>query len=130
MTDTPAVVAHVLDDSNVVINRGELDGVRIGARYLIFGMGPRILDPVTGEQLGELEVVRGTGSVIHVQEHISTIESTKTRPSRATLKRIKRKDPLSQFYRIPDDEEEIEEREGPVKVPFESVRVGDFARPI
>lgn len=37
-----------------------------------------IKDPDTGDDLDELEIVKGTGVVIHVQPHIATVESNMT----------------------------------------------------
>lgn len=78
-----ARVVTVIDFGNeVVINRGGDDGVKHGDRYLVYGLGPELKDPETGESLGQLEIVRGRGSVVHVQKRMATIRSTETRQSR------------------------------------------------
>jgi hypothetical protein len=55
---------------NVVINHGSRQGVKVGDQFVVFGIGPHIADPDTGEDLGILERVRGRGEVVHVQEHL------------------------------------------------------------
>lgn len=74
----PAIVAKVIDKNTLVINKGEIDGIRESQRMLVYcNSNEEIKDPNTGESLGYLEVVRGTGKIIRVQEKISTLESDK-----------------------------------------------------
>ena len=68
-------VAHVSDKYNVVINVGTEQDVKSGMRFLIVGLGDLIRDPDTGEELEQLEVVRGRAEVVHVQSKLSTIKS-------------------------------------------------------
>src|SRR5882672_5460239 len=83
-----AKVVHVVDPDTtyspveIVINRGSQNGVKIGDQYLVFGEGPMIQDPDTGKDLGQLELVRGRGEVVHVQEHLATIRSIERRRER------------------------------------------------
>jgi hypothetical protein len=134
-----AKVVHVIDpDMNyapveVVINHGAQHGVKIGDRYLVFGEGPAIRDPDTGEDLGQLELVRGRGQVVHVQEHLATIRSierSRERPAR----RIVRETPesvLNARLGMIRTGQIIEEELAPeVTVPFDHVRLGDQAKPI
>jgi len=71
-----AKVASLIDDIRIVINRGSNSGVSIGDRYLIYSIGQEILDPDTKQSLGRIEIVKGRGEVIHVQENISIIQTT------------------------------------------------------
>lgn len=68
-------VARVVDDFTVVINAGTLDGINQGNVVMIYDMDGTIVDPDTGEALGELEVVKGTGVVTNAQERFSTVVS-------------------------------------------------------
>jgi hypothetical protein len=68
-------VAKTLDDYTVVINAGSEDGIKNGSVVMLYEMGGMIKDPDTGEDLDELEIVKGTGVVTHVQPHIATVES-------------------------------------------------------
>lgn len=73
-----AKVAWIIDDYRVVINKGAIDGVEVGQRYLILNTGDEVFDPDTEESLGRIEVVKGKGEVIHVQERIATLQTTDT----------------------------------------------------
>lgn len=133
-----AKVAHLVDSrvapSAVVINRGSSDGVKLGDKYLIFGYGPEIVDPDSGEDLGRVELVRGRGEVMHVQDHLATVRSIEYRRSR-TKRRVVRSDLHNDLLNAYDSiirggriiEEELPPDES---VPFEGVSVGDLAKPI
>jgi len=76
----PARVASLLGESwsctQVVINRSLNDGVKKGSRFLVYALSEQdLVDPESGESLGRLEIVRGTGVAVHVQDKIATIES-------------------------------------------------------
>lgn len=127
-----ATVAKVIDEYTVVINKGAADGVRDGAIFLIYGLGDEILDPETKESLGNLELVRGIGSAIHVQEKMTTIKSAKTRSPTPTIKTVKRSTiGMGLVFRGGAGDETIEERRGePAMVPFDGARTGDRAKPL
>jgi hypothetical protein len=132
-----ARVVHVVDPDStyapveVVINRGAHNGVKLGDRFLVIGEGPHITDPETGEDLGQLELVRGRGEVVHVQDHMATIRSIERRRTRPA-KRITREafgGALSVGLGVPG--RVIEEELAPeAEMPFEAVRLGDLAKPI
>ena len=116
-------VVSVLDNYRVALNAGLNQGIKIGQRYLIYSLGnEEIIDPDTNESLGFLEIVKGTGEVIHVQEKLCTIESVeyRTRP-----KTIKRNIP-NRFNMFPSYEEEIEPEDE--QLPFDHPVIGDFAK--
>ncbi len=72
----PAIVAKVIDKNTLVINKGEIDGIRESQRMLVYcNSNEEIKDPNTGESLGYLEIVKGTGKIIRVQEKMSTLQS-------------------------------------------------------
>lgn len=70
-----AKVVNVNAPSEVVINRGRADGLREGQMVLIYAVGKEIVDPDTNESLGRLEVVRGKGKVVHLQQRMATVEN-------------------------------------------------------
>lgn len=118
-----AKVVHVVGSyeaaTEVVIDRGSLDFVKVGDRFVIIGRGPIIHDPDTGEALGTLELLRGHGEVVHVQDRLATIRSTGRRKDQPT-KRV-----LSHFGNV------IEEVIAPdIIMPFKNIRLGDQARPM
>ncbi|MFI5352859.1 MAG: hypothetical protein ACHQZS_07835 [Candidatus Binatales bacterium] len=114
-----AVVVHVVDDSRVAINHGSRNGVKLGQRYLLYELGEEIKDPVTGENLGRLEIVKGTGTATHVQERMATISSDRKASGRRIIKR-----PFFTFG------PETEERIDTYNEAFDSPKLGDHARPV
>ena len=113
----PARVAQVINPIQLVINRGSIHDVKLGQRMLIYRKGDQeIKDPESGESLGYLELVKGTGQVIHVQEKICTIESDKKKSPRRIIKNA---------WGFP--QEDIIEGEA---LPFDQPEVGDLVKPI
>lgn len=133
-----AQVANIIDSYTIVINKGASQGIKVGANFLIYGIGDEILDPESGDSLGNLELVRGIGTVIHVQDKISTIESTKTHKSAPTIRRVtKRPNQHNSLASLAllgsryETTETVEEISGETSmIPFEDVKVGDFVRPL
>lgn len=113
----PARVAKVLDPFQIVLNKGEKDGVGLGESFLVYGIGSEVEDPVTGRNLGPVELVRGQGKVIHLQESISILRSSEERPVYSP-----NPFPLATFGR--PQPVRYEEQ------PFRGVEVGDIARRI
>jgi hypothetical protein len=110
-------VAAVLDGFQVVLNKGAKDGVRLGETFIIYAIGPEMEDPVTGQNLGPIELVKGRGKVIHLQERMATIRSSEEKP-------VYSPNPLP----VP-----IFGRPQPVRYeeqPFRDIEVGDVARRI
>ena len=69
------LVAHVLDDRRLVINKGAQDNIKMGTRFVVYTVGEEIHDPRTGESLGILEEIKGKGEVVHVQDRMCTIKT-------------------------------------------------------
>lgn len=74
----PALVAEVLDPYQVIINRGSIDQVKLNDRFLMYELTKEIVDPETQESLGRLQVSKGTGRVVQVQERMAVIYSDRT----------------------------------------------------
>lgn len=85
-----AKVVHVLNDYTVVINRGWASGVKVGDTYLVYSLGPELIDPDTNESLGQLELVRGRAVVRHLQEKVATLETIEFEETPGRRKIIKR----------------------------------------
>ncbi len=66
------VVAQILSDEKIVVNRGSSHGVKPGDRFVVFAEGDEVADPETGASLGRLEVVKARVVAAHVQEKMST----------------------------------------------------------
>ena len=73
-----AKVVSIIDEFRVVINRGKDDGVTMGDRYLIYNLGEEVKDPDTNEDLGRVEIIKGRGSVVHLQKRLATIQTTES----------------------------------------------------
>ncbi|HEY3398870.1 MAG TPA: hypothetical protein VGM19_14540 [Armatimonadota bacterium] len=128
----PATVVKVVDHYHVVINRGAEDGVVNGQRFLIYQVSDEeILDPETGEYLGKLEIVRGSGTVSHLQAKISTVMSDRTREKTRVV--TSRRRPLNGWgglgLLIADSYEEVPVPTE-VTVAFDHPEEGDKARPL
>lgn len=129
--DMPRVV-QILDQFEIVLNRGTEHEVNVGDRYLVFGLGSEIFDPDTNESLGVLEEVRGRVEVKHVQEKMATARSIISVQA-STGRRIYRK-PNSKLTALAAltygmREEEIVE-EATTTLAELPAKVGDYLKPI
>lgn len=118
-------VARAISGTRIVLNKGEQDGITLGQRFLIFGLGEEIFDPQTKERLGRLEEIRGTVRVIHLQPKIATAESDKRQEYPTTVKR--RTNP---FFGLGEIVEETSSAGAADLVDLFGVKVGDLARPV
>jgi proteasome assembly chaperone (PAC2) family protein len=118
-----AKVVHVLSEYRIVINKGSSNGIHLGQRFLLYTLSEKeIIDPDSGESLGFLEIAKGTGKVVHVQERMCTIESDRVSTQR---RYITRKKGVSWYFG-----QEETEAITPEVLPFDEPKVGDLARPI
>jgi hypothetical protein len=101
-------VAHLLNPTEVVINAGEDDGVLWGQTFIFFALGVEVEDPVSRNSLGRLEVLRGRGTVIHLQQHMATVRSAE----------------------VVDEQFGLGLHPRRTVAPFRDIAVGDFARPV
>lgn len=114
----------------IVLNAGKEDGLQIGDKFIIFGVGEMIKDPDSGEDLERLEIPRGKGKVIYLQNKICTIESIEVSETPTTIKktnRISSAFAASLLYGYPDTEESQIKRE---KMPFNDIQIGDYAKKV
>jgi hypothetical protein len=151
----PATVAKVIDEYRLVINKGENSGIKEGQRMLVYNTSDEeIKDPHTGESLGYLELVRGTGTIIFVQDKISILQSDKTNNKKSRLLELLIREKavptlldaslrgLFPSVNRPKDQKPISElidtellnkllaRELSETLPFEKPQVGDLVIPI
>lgn len=113
-------VVRVIDGLTIVINRGEAEGVTFENKFLIYRLGEEIIDPDTNESLGVLELVCGEGKPTHIQEHMTTLHTSKTK-NKKTKSVVK--------SGIFGNTEEIYDPET-YEVPFENVEVGCLIKQI
>lgn len=117
------VVDVMDDDYKIVINAGINKDVKKGQRFLVYALSNHeIFDPDTNTSLGFLEIVKGTGTVIHVQEKMATIESDVYETSQPT-KIIRKKS----IYSLGTTEERTVSRE---HIAFNNPEIGDFVKQI
>jgi hypothetical protein len=123
----PAQVVKILSGTRLAINRGTEHQVRPNQRVLVYCLSSEeIIDPQTGESLGFLEIYKGTGKIIHIQEKMSIIESDRTQ--KQLVKRIEKPSLLNSIslsYRLG---EEIYDEE--YLLEFENPEIGDMVKPI
>lgn len=124
----PATVAARISAFQVVINRGENDGVKLGKRFLLYTLSENeINDPETGKSLGFLELPKGTGEIVHVQPSMSTLKSDR----RGEPQKIVTKSTYDLFTGILGRSTPTEEKIIPGDpIPFNDPKIGDKARPI
>ena len=79
------VVASIIEDDKIVINKGKSDGIEEYMRFLIYKEEGEIFDPVTQKSLGILENPKGKFKVLHVQDTMTILQSELKRPSRLAL---------------------------------------------
>jgi hypothetical protein len=119
----PANVVKVINNYKLAINRGSEQGIRVGQRILVYCLSDEeITDPNTGESLGYLEIVKGTGKVIHIQEKMSTIES-----DRKKIESTKFNKSLYGASLFPSEQQVVESES---LLPFDEPEVGDIVKPI
>ncbi|WP_371781726.1 hypothetical protein [Streptosporangium subroseum] len=72
-------VAQILTKRELVINKGEVDGVELGMRFAILNTrGTDIRDPETGEMLGSVEIEKAVVKVVRVSERLSVARTFRT----------------------------------------------------
>lgn len=108
-------VVQVLDDCRIVINKGSADGVTTYNRFLVYRLGDELFDPDTNESLGTLEIVCGEGKPEHIQEHLTTLHTSKQQVKKT--KTIVKRGGISALY---GDTEETYDPET-YDIPFEDV---------
>lgn len=118
-------IASVRDEYTLVLSAGENNGIKKDFRFLIYSIGEEIFDPDSGESLGRLEIVKGTGIVTHVQDKICTLESDMySKPKDIITKRI----PAMRGI-LGDGFSEITTEKGEqYRIPFSDVSKGDYAK--
>lgn len=119
----PALVAKVNSEFSLTINRGSDHDITEGDRFLVYAVDTEELkDPETGESLGHLEIIRGTGIATHVQQKMTTIKSNRHTSRGRTIRRQGGVFGAMGGETIEEPEQEL--------LPFDSPKVGDKVKPI
>lgn len=143
--DFSAKVIKLIKDKHddiyqIVINKGVNDGVKVGDKVIVYEQdSEELFDPDTKESLGYMEIVKGQGKVIHVQEKISIIESNEYYITKSGEKVVEEDKPSSsqrgimaalysynckQTVRTKYIEPEKERK------PFENIKLNDLVKPL
>lgn len=120
-------VARIFGPRNVALSAGKIDGVKEGMVFVIYSLGDPIFDPVTGEPLGELELVKGRVKVVNVQEKVCQA-TTLSRTVTETVNPLVFVSPFAsrkETYTV-QDELKVDNPQ-PLTIDL-TVRVGDAAR--
>ncbi|MEL6581314.1 MAG: hypothetical protein AAFQ14_16345 [Cyanobacteria bacterium J06621_12] len=122
----PAQAAKIISSIRIAVNRGSEDKIKLNQKVLLYSLSDEeIQDPETGESLGYLEIYKGTGKVIAVQEKLSVIESDRDELTEALVKSMTH--PLFSPNFSPGFPKNLTKGN---KIPFENPQVGDFIKPI
>ncbi len=115
-------VIKIISPYKLVLNGGENAGLQRNDRVVVFGLSTEVLtDPDTGEELEKLEILRGRGKVIHLQEKICTIETIETnKEGKRVIKSF------GGFQSIMSPKEEIVYDD--TLLPFDEPQIGDYVR--
>jgi len=74
-----ARVAEILNARELVLNKGEADGVKVGMRFAILNRkGADIRDPETNEVLGSVEVEKALVKIVRVHDQLSVGRTFRT----------------------------------------------------
>ena len=121
-------MAKVISSIRIAINRGAEHQIKLNQKVLLYSLSDEdIQDPETGESLGYLEIYKGTGKVITVQDKLSVIESDRDEFTEALIKSVSR--PLSLYSSNFSSSFPRDLTRGN-KIPFENPQIGDFVKPI
>lgn len=74
---TEGKVAKILSSSRMVINLGSSDSIEVGNEFEAYEMGDEIVDPDSGDSMGNLEILKGKFVVVSTQEKMSVLEKKK-----------------------------------------------------
>jgi hypothetical protein len=76
-------IARIISPTEVVLAAGSDQGVSPGMEFIIYDLSDRILDPETGADLGQIELVKGRVISVHVQDRMTTARTKTKRTERS-----------------------------------------------
>lgn len=124
----PASIIKIIDNFNIVINRGSNDKISKGDHFLVYYTdSEELIDPETGESLGNLEIIRGTGIATHVQPKMTTIKSDRYTNNGRTIR--KPTGALSLYGLGLGLGSEVIEENSKDLIPFDEPSIGDKVKP-
>lgn len=91
MSEKPieAQVIRIPDEFSIILNRGRTHGVKEGMSFVIYIEGENVIDPLTGKNLGKLQIVKARVTVTEAQENFSMAKDIGREPSSVASEAIK-----------------------------------------
>ena len=121
-------IVKIIDEYTIVINKGSDDGIKPAHKFLIYSIDQEpLVDPITNENLGSLEIVKGQAKVKHIQNKITTLESDSYTIAPKKIIKRSNKNPFYDPFSTTSTEEILGEKE---VLPFDNVSIGDYAKMI
>ena len=110
------LVANIIDEYTVVLNCGVCNGINLGDKVIIYELSDfEIKDPATDKSLGLLEIPKGRGEVINLQDNLCTVRSTESRMVEKALSGL-----AIGYFPVRTKSAEL--------LPFGAIHVGDHAK--
>jgi len=133
-------VARVVSPTELVLAAGAKDGVEEGMEFIVYTLSDSVWDPDTGEDLGQIEIVKAKLVAAHVQEHM-TIARTKSKSVKRIIDPLAPITELIAMVSIPHPFQRLEvsemvfdqmpiERAEAITARDVIVRIGDLARTV
>lgn len=66
-------IVRIVDERTLVANVGAEQGVTVGSQFVVVQVVDPVSDPDTGEELGNLEMVKARLVAMHVQPKLTTL---------------------------------------------------------
>jgi len=78
-------VAKVSSKTDIVVNVGKEDDVKMDQEFIVYEVGEVIEDPDTGEALGNVEHVKARVTPKHIQENMTVMTSAETKTKKTGI---------------------------------------------
>lgn len=128
-------VLEKITSTKVILNCGKSQGIKLNDEFLIYGLTQPLKDPDSGEDLGEGQIVRGKGMVVHLQDKLCTVESNiyKRSSDKKIIRTVQSANPFTYnilgAVTIPTTTEEVQPGQTYIES-FDGLQIGDFAEKI
>jgi len=122
-------VIKIISLTEIVINAGK-DKIHQSDKFLVYSVEEKLFDPETGESLGMLESVKGTVMATHIQEKLTTLQSSKFIVIKEAKKTITQPKVGGLGLMFGSDSETIIEPEIKRRKELTSIELGDLVKKI
>ncbi|SFV88443.1 FIG00450213: hypothetical protein [hydrothermal vent metagenome] len=122
-------VIKIISPTEIVINVGK-DKIHQFDEFLVYSIEEELFDPETTESLGMLESVKGTVKATHIQEQLTTLQSSKFIVTREAKKTITKPGGVVGMFGFDSDSETIIEPEIKKRKELTNIELGDLVKKI